>query len=142
MHVKDHKEDLHQVVIPTIYKHIDFESNVPGNQMIFDSLSWSYDELFQSLGLGRRNSSNNSLHLSDFYERDQIKYDNGKELDDSVDIDYGLIICLKPLKERYLLNVLTRANEPIYQMFPEVEGYTGIIVILSFRLSFYNGCIT
>ena len=36
-----------------------------------------------------------------------------------------IIIVPTPLRDRYLLSVLEKMNNPIVQMFPELEGYTG-----------------
>ena len=36
-----------------------------------------------------------------------------------------IIIVPTPLRDRYLLSVSEKMNNPIVQMFPELEGYTG-----------------
>jgi hypothetical protein len=40
--------------------------------------------------------------------------------------DSGLVGGLKPLRDRYLAGALSRMNAPVNQMFPEMEGYTGM----------------
>ena len=49
----------------------------------------------------------------------------------------GLVGGLKPLRDRYLTGSLSRMTGPVLQMFPEMEGYTGIFMcILTFLVTF------
>ena len=44
-------------------------------------------------------------------------------------VDPPLVAGLRPFRDRYLVGVLGRMTQPILQMFPEVDGYTGIYFI-------------
>jgi hypothetical protein len=39
----------------------------------------------------------------------------------------GLLAGFKPIRDRFLINVLNRMNAPIFQMFPELDGYTAAV---------------
>ena len=41
------------------------------------------------------------------------------------DREHSLVLGLKPMRDKYLIVVLSRMSAPIAQMFPELDGYTG-----------------
>eukprot|EP01038_Epipyxis_sp_PR26KG_P011157 gene11157-14969_t len=115
----------------------------------FGSLQWSQEDLLSSIGFGlnkRFNSHNSSTSLTNseiMIHNNNNKYrerwamlsmsvdaqDNSNKFtkNDNEQIDHDLITGLKPLRDRYLINVLNRMTGPIMQMFPEMEGYTAAI---------------
>jgi len=36
---------------------------------------------------------------------------------------------MRPIRDRYLLITLSKMSAPIMQMFPELEGFTGIMMM-------------
>jgi len=45
--------------------------------------------------------------------------------------EHNAIQGLKPIRDRYLLITLSKMSAPIMQMFPELEGFTGMLPMLS-----------
>lgn len=86
------------------------------NLNLFGSLSYSYDDLFISLGIGSNSGTSRSKDLLTV-EMSTSRAEKGNEV--------TLITGLKPFKDKYLSNVNFTTSEPIHMMFPQMEGYTG-----------------
>ena len=79
-------------------------------------LSSSYEEIFCTIGL---NSKLIESRLSNDLSND---VDTKHRKDGSIDQDKGFVIGLKPILTNYLMNVLSKLNAPILQMFPSLDG--------------------
>lgn len=103
---------------------------------IFGSLSWQNQDIIPSLGLTNAHyrecnkTSNNILTISKLMKTKPLKSSNiilVKSNEMNEEESSGLLLGLKAFCDRYLLGALSRMNFPIYQMFPETEGYTAAI---------------
>lgn len=108
----------------------------------FGSLAWQPYNVLDSISfgsgknrnLGRQNNMNDEsiessrqrvatvtelLALSSS-ENNNVNHDQDNDANEN-----GLLLSLKPFRDRYLVGSLSRMNHPVHQMFPEMEGYTG-----------------
>ena len=51
-------------------------------------------------------------------------HDVGADLD-AVDVSTGLVAGFRPFRDSFLVHSLSRLNDLIYKMFPDVDGYIG-----------------
>jgi len=100
-------------------------------ESLFGSMTWQNDSLLWSIGHGISNSRSHTSNATNFNYSDNDAYTHGNTLvssnQDGIDevIDQTLVSMLFPFKEKYLNGVLGRLTQPISQMFPEMEGYSG-----------------
>lgn len=117
-------------------------------ESVFGSLSWSSQNLLGTLGMGTRRggvfsraASAQGKGLSSFSPLTarggaRGRQGGGEGLGAQEEVEVGLVGGLRPLRDRFLVGALWRLNEPILQMFPEMEGYTGarICVVVAILL--------
>lgn len=123
----------------------------PNSAGVFGSLGWTQNDLLGSLGQHSTGSvlrRNKLVHLGDnsavspclgssvamdeqqqnshnaFYAQ---KQGQKQPQHDATSADHCLVQGLKPMRDKFLGNALTRMTAPILQMFPELEGYTAAI---------------
>ena len=109
----------------------------PPPPSLFNSLDKSYSEIFLSLGYGR----SSSLPSLDSIEERGYELDNGNNSNNSNnnngnnnnhdnDTHKSSLIPLRVVRDHFLSQLFKRVTEPINQMFPEMEGYTGEYVYI------------
>lgn len=92
---------------------------------LFNSIGCSYDDLFSTMGF--------EASLTSVEEDERSQTTQERSGDSNL---FSLTSGLKPLKDSYLISSQSNLNAPIFQMFPELEGYTGLIFVnLLFFLS-------
>jgi hypothetical protein len=94
---------------------------------LFGSLAWSQEDLLRSaygtgtLG-GHRRGLGNAVQL--IVAPADLAEDRASIV---LQQEHSLVSGLRPLRDKYLLAVLSRMSAPILQMFPELEGYTAAV---------------
>lgn len=94
------------------------EFDSAASRVLFSSTGCSYDDLFTNMGF-------DSGHLTSSKETENSPSVASRQ--DGFEA-FTFTSSLKPLKDSFLINVQSSLNAPIFQMFPELEGYTGSIV--------------
>jgi len=92
---------------------------------LFSSIGCSYDDLFATMGF---DSGPSTASVNDVEGSKALHDDTNHNHANNADL-LTLTSGLKPLKDTFLINVQSTLNAPIYQMFPELEGYTGLMMI-------------
>lgn len=123
---------------------------------MFGSLQWSQNDLLSTLDMGSMgrisarshynrtnaasgNSLSQSLGRRNTSHNSSVGISSSDISDSTPGVEHSLVAGFKPMKDRFLLNSLNRMTAPIMQMFPEVEGYTGICFTLFIKMTFSNG---
>jgi hypothetical protein len=123
---------------------------------MFGSLDWNQDNLldYQSINSTiylnnkrshhhhhhHRNNHNNysSQHHTNTprnHHHDDKDSNNDDDIDEddsksaSIQYEHDAIVGMRPMRDRYLLITLSKMSAPIMQMFPELEGFTGMMMI-------------
>ncbi len=124
---------------------------------MFGSLDWNQDNLldYQSINSTiylnnkrshhhhhhhhRSNHNNyssqhhtNTPHNHHHDDKDSNNDDDVDEDDSrsaSIQYEHDAIVGMRPMRDRYLLITLSKMSAPIMQMFPELEGFTGMMMI-------------
>lgn len=115
---------------------LDYDTHENQQSSMFGSLEWTQLELIQSsLPYNNRTnkSYNNHNYNHNLNNNKIIDVSNGSDtnnIDNNEEIP--LLLGLKPMRDTYLINVLGRMTGPVMQMFPEIEGYTGICSLLQY----------
>ena len=109
---------------------------------MFGSLMWSQNDLLGSAfgptssafsvsaAQSKRDAASRSAKHrntnSNFDSEDQSPVGDGASSVSRDPKEHSLVLGLKPMRDKYLVTALARMSAPIAQMFPELEGYTGV----------------
>ena len=103
---------------------------------VFGSLQWSNNSLFEGLGMGskQRRLHHQGVHIQRpaTSRRQLLAHASGRWTGSEAAIDLtttdastGLVAGFHPFRDSYLVHSLSRLNDLIYKMFPDVDGYIG-----------------
>jgi len=78
--------------------------------------------------INNKNSRREKILKSNYSDKiTKYQFSNGSSGNNNDEIETGLLVGLRPIRDRYLFDSLNRMIAPVLQMFPEMEGYTAAV---------------